>query len=155
MAGSKQPIELVLAKGKKHLTKSEIDARKNGEIQPLNGKIEPPEYLNKAQRAAFRRYARQLKELGVIGVTDVDVLARYVVAEGLYELAAGKLSLPEIQDDHDALAEWNKAFDMYGRQCRMCANDLGLSPSSRCKLVIPKAQPERENRFSRFGMQNG
>lgn len=31
MAGQRQPIELVIAKGNKHLTKAEIEARRNGE----------------------------------------------------------------------------------------------------------------------------
>ena len=43
MAGKKQPIELVVANGKKHLTKSEIEERKSQEIQAPNDKIKAPE----------------------------------------------------------------------------------------------------------------
>lgn len=53
MAGQRQPIELVLAKGNKHLTKAEIEARRNGEIRPLDGNIAPPGYLTKKQKAHF------------------------------------------------------------------------------------------------------
>lgn len=34
MAGQRQPIELVLAKGSKHLTKKEIEERKSSEVKP-------------------------------------------------------------------------------------------------------------------------
>ena len=32
MAGQRQPTDLVVMKGKKHLTKAEIEARKNAEV---------------------------------------------------------------------------------------------------------------------------
>ena len=35
MAGQRQPIELLKAKGKKHLTKAEIAERENNEIKPV------------------------------------------------------------------------------------------------------------------------
>jgi hypothetical protein len=50
MAGQRQPIELVLAKGNKHLTKSEIESRRNSEIGPLSGDMDPPAYLTKKQK---------------------------------------------------------------------------------------------------------
>ena len=42
MAGQKQPIDLVVMKGKKHLTKAEIEARKNSEVTAPNDKVKPP-----------------------------------------------------------------------------------------------------------------
>ena len=37
------------------------------------------------------------------------------------------------------------------KQCRACANDLGLSISSRAKLVMPKPKGEvKENKFEKF-----
>ena len=57
MAGQRQPIELVIAKGNKHLTKAEIEARRNGEIGPLSGDITPPAYLTKKQKAEFNTIA--------------------------------------------------------------------------------------------------
>ena len=37
------------------------------------------------------------------------------------------------------------------KQCRACANDLGLTITSRCKLILPKT-PEnpKENKFAKF-----
>ena len=37
------------------------------------------------------------------------------------------------------------------KQCRACANDLGLSISSRAKLVMPPPKEEKkENKFAKF-----
>lgn len=46
MAGQRQPIELVLAKGSKHLTKKEIEERKSSEVKPITDDIFPPPYLS-------------------------------------------------------------------------------------------------------------
>ena len=47
MSGPRQPIELVVAKGAKHLTKAEIESRRKSEIAPLDGELTPPAYLSK------------------------------------------------------------------------------------------------------------
>ena len=58
MAGPRQPIELVIAKGKKNLTKAEISERRATEVQPCMDGIEPPtndlmaDLLKVAKRAA-------------------------------------------------------------------------------------------------------
>lgn len=46
MSGQRQPIELVLAKGNKHLTKAEIEERKSSEVKPITDNISPPPYLS-------------------------------------------------------------------------------------------------------------
>ena len=53
MSGPRQPIELVVAKGAKHLTKAEIDSRRKSEIAPLDGELTPPAYLSKKQTQEF------------------------------------------------------------------------------------------------------
>ena len=50
MARPRQPIELVVAKGKKHLTKSEIEQRKNSEVKANSDKIKPPQNLIKNEK---------------------------------------------------------------------------------------------------------
>ena len=61
MSGPRQPIELVVAKGAKHLTKAEIDSRRKSEIAPLDGDLTPPSYLSKKQTQEFVKIADQLK----------------------------------------------------------------------------------------------
>jgi P27 family predicted phage terminase small subunit len=40
--------------------------------------------------------------------------------------------------DYDQLSKIQSLQDRAFRQCRQCARDLGLTVSSRCKLVVPQ-----------------
>ena len=143
MANQRQPIQLIEAKGRKHLTKAEIEQRKNTEVNP--------KYLTKKQKKRFKTIAQDLTELGVMSRTDVDALARYIIAEELYISVTEKLSGEDVLDDIALLEKYSAVQDKYYKQCRSAANDLGLSISSRCKLVVPKADSKPpENKFNRF-----
>lgn len=152
MAGQRQPIELVIAKGNKHLTKAEIEARRNSEVKPLTGEIAPPAYLTKKQKAEFNKISDQLQELKIMSETDVDTLARYIDAKTFYINAVKKLRSKEVRDDPELFESWLKIQEKMFRQCRSSANDLGLSISSRCKLVVPATEkpPEKTNKFKKF-----
>ena len=152
MAGQRQPIELVLAKGNKHLTKAEIEARRNSEIGPLSGDMEPPTYLTKKQKAEFNTIAGQLQELKIMGETDVDALARYVVANSLYIDTVKKIRRREVRDNPLLYEKWIGIQDKVFRQARVAAGDLVLTISSRCRLVVPEVNkpPEKTNKFQKF-----
>ena len=60
MAGQRQPIELVVAKGRKHLTKSEIEQRRNSEVKAKNDKVKPPQNLTKDEKKEFKKIANEL-----------------------------------------------------------------------------------------------
>ena len=53
MARPRQPIELVLAKGKKNLTKAEIEQRRAQEIKVDFKNVTPPDYLPAKLRKEF------------------------------------------------------------------------------------------------------
>ena len=53
MAGARQPIQLVMAKGAKHLTKKEIEERVSSEVQPCTDGIAAPSYLTAKQKKQF------------------------------------------------------------------------------------------------------
>lgn len=163
MAGSRQPVRLVMAKGAKHLTKEEIRERMSSEVQPCTEGIAAPSYLTAKQKKQFDTIAGQLQRIGIMGETDCDTLARYITAQGLYEQAVKDLR--QIQKDRpkDAdpgqLATWaamlnllDKRQDRYFKQAQTAAAALGLTISSRCKLAMPKsAETPKENKFSKFG----
>lgn len=152
MSGQRQPIELVIANGKKNLTKAEIQARRDSEIKPIMDDIVAPAYLTKRQRAEFDRIADQLQKLKIMGETDVDALGRYIIAKDLYIKISKQISKPAILNDPILLDKYLKNQDRLFKQCRSSANDLGLSISSRCKLVVPeiKEPPKKENKFRKF-----
>lgn len=152
MAGQRQPIELVIAKGKKNLTKEEIQARRDSEIKPIAENIIAPDYLTKKQKDEFYKYSDQLKKLKIMGETDVDALARYVVSLDLYVKLSKQLAKREVYTDPILLDKYMKNQDRMFKQCRSSAIDLGLTISSRCKLVVPQVNEttKKENKFKRF-----
>ena len=152
MAGQRLPLELVQARGSKHLTKAEIQERQEREIKPIAENIIAPAYLTKKQKDEFYKIADQLKKLKILGETDVDALARYITAKDMYENAVKQMRKKEVKDNPFSFEKWLKIQDKLFKQCRASANDLGLSISSRCKLVVPDANKEtpKENKFKKF-----
>lgn len=153
MAGQRLPIEVVQARGSKHLTKAEIQERKEREIKPVTDDIIAPDYLTKKQKDIFYKLSSQLEKLKIMGETDVDALARYIVANDAYVHATKQLRKSEVKNDPMKYESWSKIQERNFKMVRASANDLGLSISSRCKLVVPGANKEdkpKENKFAKF-----
>lgn len=163
MAGSKKPILLNLATGGKNWTKAEIEERLSSEVQPVTDGIAAPPYLTAKQKKQFNTIADQLQRIGIMGETDCDTLARYIIAQGLYEQAVKDLRQTQKDRPKDAtlraMAGWadllnymDKRQDRYFKQAQTAAAALGLTISSRCKLAVPKgAEGPKPNKFSKFG----
>lgn len=152
MSGQRLPTGVVEARGNKHFTKAELEERRNREIKPITDNIIAPEYLTKTQKAEFYRIADQLNKLKILGETDVDALGRYITANDFYINAVKKMRSKEVKDDPIRFGAWAKIQEQYFKQCRASANDLGLSISSRCKLVVPEKKDDKpkENKFKKF-----
>lgn len=170
MAGPRQPTNLVLAKGKKHFTKDEIAQRLAEEVQPCADDLAAPPYLTAPQKKRFDRLAQQLDKLRIMGETDTETLARYVTAQCQYEAvtkdmrALNKKKLdPNDEDYYDQLlkkvateTELAKLQDRYFKQAQTAAAALGLTISSRCKLVAPvKEEAPKVNKFEQFSKAGG
>lgn len=152
MAGQRLPTGVVEARGSKHFTKAELEERRNSELKPITDNIIAPSYLTKKQKDDFYSISEQLQKLKIMGNTDVDALARYIVANDFYINAVKQMRKPDVKNNPDAFTKWSKIQDKYFKQCRASANDLGLSISSRCKLVVPqpKTDKPKENKFKKF-----
>lgn len=152
MARPRMPIEVVQARGAKHLTKAEIEERSAREVKPIADDIIAPPFLTKKQTEEFYKLANQLNKLKIIGETDVDALGRYIVANDFYINAVKQMRKKEVREDPDRFEAWAKVQDRYFKQCRASANDLGLTISSRCKLVVPEINTEtpKANKFKVF-----
>ena len=169
MARPRQPINLIIANGKKHLTKEEIAERQATEVAPCTDDLTPPSYLTAAEKKRFVKIAGQLDKIKIMGETDVETLARYVSAQTLYEDATKELrrlkrerpkmdDYTETDDYYAALDMWSKINDnttknqdRYFKQAQSAARDLGLTISSRCKLIAPvKDEAPPVNKFSKF-----
>ena len=157
MSGQRLPTEVVKARGNKHFTKAELEERESKEIKPITDNIVAPAYLTKKQKEDFYEISEQLEKLNIMGNTDVDALARYIVANDFYINAVKQMRKPEVKNDPIKFDTWAKIQERYFKQCRSSANDLGLSISSRCKLVVPQPKQDtpKENKFKKFEKRGG
>lgn len=152
MAGQRQPLALIEAKGAKHLTKAEKAEREAREVKPCTDDITPPGYLSKKQKDEFNRIAAQLMKLKILGETDVDTLARYILARDTYIKLTKQIQKKAIYEDPILLDKYMKNQDRAFKQCHTAAKSLGLTIADRCRLVVPEIKPEvpKENKFKRF-----
>jgi P27 family predicted phage terminase small subunit len=144
----KQPVDLMLVKGKTHLTKAEIEKRKSQEIKAPADKIRAPSYLPNDLKKEFRKLAKDLVEIEIMSNLDIDALARFVMSRKLYnDLMNQILEKPGLMLDKDVVSAQDKLF----KQCRASATDLGLTITSRCKLVVPKKEDDKpKSKWDKF-----
>ena len=144
MPKQREPIDVILAKGRKHFTKIDIENRRAEEPSVPFKNIEAPTYLSKAMKAEFYDIAGKLLAIGVMTELDEDSLARYLIAKKHY-LKYSKLISKAIKDgDLNESARLINTQDKLYKQVRGAAQDLGRTITSRCKLVIPEAETDVE-----------
>lgn len=162
MARPREPIDLIAAKGRKHLTIEEYKERKEGEVTASADNVKPPAFLLKKEREKFEELAKQLIELKIMSNLDCDVLARYIRAETEYVKITKQLQKIKFSPDKKSMVaedvqlvgqyeKYNFLSKIQNRLMKACnenARELGLTISSRCKLVIPKEKEDKpENKF--------
>lgn len=92
MPGKRQPTDIVKAKGLKHMTQAEEDARRDQEVHvPPPDKAVPPKWLPKKYHNEFCEIGEILRTAGLYAELDRDVLAQYFVCRERW-LHADKLA---------------------------------------------------------------
>ncbi|AWC29488.1 phage terminase small subunit P27 family [Bacillus cytotoxicus] len=157
MAGrNKQPLSVIQGKGRSnHITKSEKNRREKQE-EALRGhtdKIEAPSYLTAAQKKEFDTLAAELVRLGIFSNLDVDSLARYIDSKDQYIKLVRLLRKTKPSEDFKNYAQMQRSKNLLFNECRSSASDLGLTITSRLKLVIPEAEKTQQKSEAqrRFG----
>ena len=139
MAGrSRKPAALLEAEGA-HISKDELQERKDRELKVPFTNVKPPSYLNKSQKKKFKDIAGKLVKLGIMTELDVDCLARYVLTQDLYLKYTEQIT-KLLEDDEPSitlLKELQNLQDKAFKQAQSSARDLGLTITSRCKIVLP------------------
>ena len=146
MAGrNRKPAALLEAEGA-HISKDELQERKDSELKVPFTNVKPPSYLNKSQKKKFNDISDKLVKLGIMTELDVDCLARYVLSQDLYLKYTEEIS-KALEDDElsiTLLKEIQNLQDKAFKQAQSSARDLGLTITSRCKIVVPIA-PEDDD----------
>ena len=169
MAGSRKPmaVNLAVVNGGKHWTKAEKEERQNQELHlPKPKTLKAPKWLGRDARKLFGMYAKLLLAFpeGIVSELDTGTLARYCDCELSYAeastqmnawleqcrvlrnqiIATGDWSVMG-EDANYATAEkqvdyWSGQMARFEKICRSCAADMGLTVTSRCRLVVPQVE---------------
>lgn len=137
MARAKLPTSILVARGKSHMGKDEIEERKARELHVPFTDVQPPEYMTEKQKKEFTRIADMLLALNVFTELDEDCLARYVLENELYLAQHNEVRKARKSGDEARLKSAEIMYDKTVRRIRGLASDLGLTPTSRMKLSIP------------------
>jgi phage terminase small subunit len=108
-----KPIDLIMADGnKRHLTKAEIEHRKNTEIRFGNDKLVCPKHIknDKIAYAKWKELIRLYKDFDFVASGDVGMLGRYCMAYSEYMDLLERRTMvcqlmPKVDDDENELIE--------------------------------------------------
>lgn len=169
MAGTRKPmaVNLAVVDGGKHWTKAQIEQRKASELHlPKPKELKPPKWLSQEAKKLFRTYAKLLLAFpeGIVSELDTGTLARYCDCELAYAEASaqkgvwldqckqmrkqamvnGNWSSVDSDKNYDKAEEqvdyWSGQMARFEKICRGCAADMGLTVTSRCRLVVPQVE---------------
>ncbi len=121
------------------ITKAEIAARKAEEDAMRGGsdKLVPPERYSERRKEVFNDVIAELEDRALLGNLDYYVLCKFATSvemlERIDELIDGNME--EIEN-----AKMRNAREMYSRDFFKCCSELCLSPSSRAKAAIHRAE---------------
>ena len=166
MAGrNKQPLSIIQGKGRSnHLTKKVIKERQEQEdaLKGNTDNIVAPGYLIKRQKEEFESLSKELVRLNIFSNLDVDGLARYIDSRDEYiklvkelrnmKSTEASIVTPGKDVANEDYAKLVRVKNTFFNECRSSASELGLSITSRLKLVIPKTEEKPKTEFEKkFG----
>ncbi|MGE7546098.1 phage terminase small subunit P27 family [Sporosarcina newyorkensis] len=161
MTKNRKPIGLHLLEGNKNrLTKEEIQQRQSHEesMKADTDKVIPPSRLTKAQKEKFVVLSGQLMELGIFDNLDVDTLAMYIETYDNYirvNRSAKSMTAKQLKEDFKDYAQRMRTASQLAAVCRQLAGDLGLTITSRLKLVIPENEEKGDSPMAKFLKSRG
>lgn len=161
MAGKRQSTDAIIAKGKKHLTKAEIEERKQAELVAPADHIEFPKGAPRKYKQRFDEIVTELLRLGENTVSNLDsqALFRLVVVERDFLEVTKQLTKTQMmkevkRPDGTVTLAYNSTYEnlqiarsRLWQQCRQGAADFGLTMSARFGLVAPKKKEQPVNKF--------
>ena len=153
MPGPRQKLSVLEGNGRKHLSNRVKAQRAAQEVTlPKPKTMRVPKWLPEDLRKEFRALAKEIlaADMGAAQL-DRDTLGRYVVAQAQFSKACGMVSDALSSGSCAVAQEWTKLQDTYFKQARACANDMGMTITSRCRLVLPEgARRPEENAFEKM-----
>lgn len=136
---AKLPQNVIEMRNRSHQTKAEKAERHASEPKTEKVKqVRAPVWLPEHLREEFSKLGRELNEVGLLSKLDFDILARYLMSRDAWVAAHLKARDALDMDDAKEAGTWSRVARTYFDQCQQCASSMGLTISSRCRLVVPK-----------------
>lgn len=136
---AKLPQNVIEMRDRSHQTKAEKAARRASEPQTEKVKqVRAPVWLPEHLREEFSKLGRELNDVGLLSKLDFDILARYLMSRDAWVAAHLKARDALDMDDAKEAGTWSRVARTYFDQCQQCASSMGLTVTSRCRLVVPK-----------------
>ncbi|MEB4861147.1 phage terminase small subunit P27 family [Priestia megaterium] len=158
MAG--RPIKHSSTMDEAHISNEEKEARKEVEakLKAPNDKLKAPKFLDENAKKEWKRIVGDLIDLEIIANIDMATLAMYCDAYSRYQEATAHIIEHGTTVEHvNTSGNVNEVVSphvtvqlKYADVIRKCASDLGLTISSRLKLVAPKLGEGDDNEYSKF-----
>lgn len=140
---AKLPQNVIEMRDRSHQTKAEKATRRASEPKTEKVKqVRAPVWLPEHLRDEFGKLGRELNEVGLLSKLDFDILARYLMSRDAWVAAHIKSRDALDMDDAKEAGTWSRVARTYFDQCQQCASSMGLTITSRCRLVIP--QPPKD-----------
>ena len=153
MPGPRQPTDVIKANGRKHLSRAEEAERRSREPKVDRPKTaKPPKWLPEQLEKDFRALGKGLIAAGLYTGLDADTLGRYLVAQHQWLIATqeAEKALAAKSPDLEQADAWGRVQERYFKQARNCANDMGLTVTSRCRLVVPENAKQKAEDVNPF-----
>lgn len=112
-------------------------------LKGKSDKLNPPAYLNTAQKKIFKYIVEQTEASGILGNLDV-----YIVSQAATCIDRIQTMEREINSNSGLLENtaYMNSKNRYSQEFFRCCNELSLSPQSRAKLSIVNVQKaEKKN----------
>ncbi len=149
MPGPRLPIEVLEARGRKHMGKQERQEREDAQPKPSKEvkRLVAPAWLPDNLRPEFNRIAAAVVDLmpKLVIRPDADTIANYCVIYESWKHVTNLANAVLSAGDLEGAQAWSLVQDRYFKQARACATDLGLTLSSRCRLVVPEKEDRGED----------
>jgi hypothetical protein len=156
MGRPKQPISLVVANGRKHLSKSEIAERMAQEVPAPAGEMTVPAGLTgKRETELYSNCVRWLKESGLESPAYSYACMRWAQSQCLCERRYKDLKRADSGKLEGMSMELISQIEtLYDRACRMALmleSKLGMTPADKAKIMRPAAlQGAQRKKQSKF-----
>lgn len=136
---TKLPQNVIEMRDRSHQTKAEKAERHASEPKTERVKqVRAPVWLPEHLREEFNKLGHELNDVGLLSKLDFDILARYLMSRDAWVAAHHKARDALDMDDAKEAGTWSRVARTYFDQCQQCASSMGLTISSRCRLVVPK-----------------